>query len=436
MRIRGIRLIVTIFMAAIVLFIAAAGLIFRLNNFKIEFSVPTGETDTVEYGSEYLSPQVDAFVVGKIFYKKGKKIKIQRDGAVDTKTLGTYKLTWSAQGVGAENSGVRTVNVVDTTPPEILLQPYSKDFIYTNEEYIEPGYTATDAADGDLTSAVIVEGIDTSSPGDKEIVYTVTDKSGNSATVSRTITVKEKPKPKPVVVVSPPDAVPTTDPAVAPDAIPAPEVVTPAPANGGVIYLTFDDGPSIYTAQLLDVLAKYGVKATFFVTGRGDRSLITRAAAEGHSIGIHSLTHNYSQIYSSEDAFLADIDAMNEIIMQQTGSYTNILRFPGGSSNTISRKYCPGIMSRLANILTERGFVYFDWNVLSGDAGGTKNTGTVYTNVINGIRGKAHSVVLQHDTKSFSVNAVESIVVWGLNNGYTFAPLNAGSPTVHQRINN
>ena len=422
MKFRGRDLIAVICMASIALFVAVAGLVYRLNSFEVEFSVPTGETQTVEYGSEYLPPEIDAFLVGKIFYKSGKKIEVQRTGEVDTSKLGTYKLSWSASAAGAQNSGVLTVNVTDTTPPQITLAPYEKEYIYVGTPYEEPGYAAADLLDGDLTSAVNVSAVDTSSAGVKEIVYTVADSSGNSATASRTITVKEKPKPKPV-----PAPVPVPAPAV-PD--------TPFNANGAVIYLTFDDGPSGYTSSLLDILAKYGVKATFFVTGRGDRSLITRAANEGHSIAIHSLTHNYSQIYSSEEAFFADINAMNEIIMQQTGSYTNLLRFPGGSSNTVSRKYCPGIMSRLSVAVTERGFKYFDWNVVSGDAGGTTSTDKVYSNVINGIRGKSHAIVLQHDTKGFSVNAVERIIVWGLNNGYSFAPLTTDSPTDHQHINN
>lgn len=418
MRIRGKRLIVTVFMASVALFVAVAGLVFRLNGFEVVFNVPTGQTDTVEYGGEYTPPQVEAFLVGKIFYKSGKKIKVEQTGQVDTSQVGTYKLSWSASAVGAENHGVLTVNVTDTTPPVISLAPYEKEYIYVNANYEEPGYAAADAVDGDLTAAVSVSGVDTSSAGEKEIIYTVSDKNGNTATVSRTITVKEKPK---LVVTAP---------------APAPVTVSPAPANGGVIYLTFDDGPSAHTPALLDVLAKYGVKATFFVTGRGDRSIITRAASEGHSIGVHSLTHNYSVIYSSEEAFFADVDAMNEIIMQQTGSYSNILRFPGGASNTVSRRYCPGIMSRLTQAVTERGFTYFDWNVVSGDAGGTTSTEKVYSNVINGIRGKSYAIVLQHDTKGFSANAVEHIIVWGLNNGYTFAPLTAESPAVHQRVNN
>ena len=408
------RFVSVIVMAVIALVIAVGGLIFRLNKFEIKFSVPTGETDTVEWGSDYAAPKVKAYLVGKIFYKSGKEIKIEETGSADTSALGTYKLTWTASALGAENSGVRTVKVVDKTPPVITLTPSDKEFIYVGENYAEAGYAASDNVDGDITANVAVSEIDTSSEGEKEITYSVTDKSGNTVAVVRKVLVKKKNKP--VLSPLPPSSL--------------------APANGGVIYLTFDDGPGGYTSALLDILAKYNVKATFFVTGRGDRSLIARQAREGHSVGIHSLTHNYSQIYQSEEAFFADIDAMNQIIFEQTGAYSNILRFPGGSSNTVSRRCCEGIMTRLTAAVEERGFKYFDWNVVSGDAGGAKTAEKVYNNVINGIRGKAHSVVLQHDVKSFSVNAVERIIVWGLNNGYTFAPLTVDSPTVHQTVAN
>ena len=410
-----LKLIATICMATIIMIVAAAGLVFRLNKFVIEFSQPSGQTDTVEYGSEYSDLDVKAYLKGRIFCKDGKEIKIIKSGDVDTGTLGEYKIFWSASAVGAEGSGTRIVKVVDTTPPEISLVPYQKDYIYAGDKYEEPGYSATDAFDGDVTSKVKVSTADTSSPGEKEIVYTVSDSSGNEVTAVRKISVKERP------------ATSEATPGV---------IAGPSSANGGVIYLTFDDGPGSYTSQLLDILSKYNVKATFFVTGRGDRSLISREAREGHSVAIHSLTHNYEQIYSSEEAFFADIDAMNEIIKEQTGNYTNLLRFPGGASNTVSRKYCEGIMSRLTVAVEERGFKYFDWNVTSGDAGGAKTADKIYNNVINGVRGKAYSIVLQHDIKGFSVNAVERIIIWGLNNGYTFAPLTENSPTVHQHVNN
>ena len=204
-----------------------------------------------------------------------------------------------------------------------------------------------------------------------------------------------------------------------------------------VVYLTFDDGPGPYTSKLLDVLAEYNVKATFFVTAANPKyyDMIAREVNEGHSVGVHSYSHNYKTIYSSEEAFFNDFNAMEEIIYEQTGSYTQLCRFPGGSSNTVSN-FNPGIMSRLTEALTDMGYKYFDWNVSSGDAGETTKTDVVISNIESGCRGMKASVVLQHDIKDFSVNAVESVIIWGLQNGYTFRALDMSSPDAHHGVNN
>jgi hypothetical protein len=112
-----------------------------------------------------------------------------------------------------------------------------------------------------------------------------------------------------------------------------------------------------------------------------------------------------------------------------------MVRFPGGSSNTVS-SFNPGIMTRLAQALGEKGFYYFDWNVSSGDAGLVDTRDEVFNNVIQGIKGRSASVVLQHDSHWYSVQAVEKIIVWGLVNGYTFLPMNENSPGCHHRIRN
>jgi hypothetical protein len=111
-----------------------------------------------------------------------------------------------------------------------------------------------------------------------------------------------------------------------------------------------------------------------------------------------------------------------------------LTRFPGGSSNTISANYNKGIMTRLTKKLPELGYQYFDWNVDSNDAGGAKDADEVFKNVTEGVAKRQNSVVLQHDTKSFSIDAVERIIAWGLCNGYTFAPLNHDSPTSHHGV--
>ena len=210
------------------------------------------------------------------------------------------------------------------------------------------------------------------------------------------------------------------------------------PKSSGTIYLTFDDGPGAHTARLLDILKKYNVKVTFFVTGAGDDALIAREYNEGHAVGLHTFSHNYAYVYSSINNFFADLYKIQTRVKNITGHTSYLMRFPGGSSNTVSARYDGGtrIMSKLTREVENRGFVYFDWNITSGDAGGATNSTTVYQNVVNRIKEGGNSVVLQHDIKGFSVDAVERIIKWGLNNGYTFKKLDMDSPTAHHGVNN
>ena len=205
-----------------------------------------------------------------------------------------------------------------------------------------------------------------------------------------------------------------------------------------IIYLTFDDGPGPYTARLLDILDRHNAKATFFVTGnnRSYNYLIGRAAARGHAIGNHTYSHDYSYIYRSEANFWRDFDKTQAIIKEQTGYGTNLLRFPGGSSNQVSRSYSYGIMTRLAKQCSQRGYVYFDWNVSVEDAGGVTTSSGVYSNFVYGMGSKKVAVVLLHDVKYYTVDAVESILFWGERNGYVFLPLTTTSETAHHGIAN
>lgn len=203
-----------------------------------------------------------------------------------------------------------------------------------------------------------------------------------------------------------------------------------------VCYLTFDDGPGPYTEELLKILDKYDAKVTFFVVNGKYNDLIKKEYEAGHTVAIHSYCHTYKTIYSSTDAYYDDFYKMRDVIYKQTGVYTNLFRFPGGSSNKVSIKHCKGIMSQLVKTLPNDGFFYFDWNVSSGDAGETTSTDQVVSNVINGIKGKDAAIVLQHDIKKFSVDAVEEIIKWGLANGYTFKALDSNSPGFHHKVNN
>ena len=209
-------------------------------------------------------------------------------------------------------------------------------------------------------------------------------------------------------------------------------------ARGKVIYLTFDDGPSKHTEELLDILDRYQVKATFFVTNGYPEyaDCISEAARRGHSIGIHCYSHWYEKIYASEDAYLADMKKMDDIVFEQTGKRTKLMRFPGGSSNKVSKQYNRGIMTRLEIIIEGMGYHYFDWNVDSMDAVGTTETDQVAQNVISVLEKKNVAVVLQHDSHGYSVAAVEKIISWGLENGYVFLPLTEESPGFHHGIVN
>lgn len=464
----------TVAIAAGCILLALVGLAMVVS-IDLELTMAGEQEIALEYGQQYKEPGATA--------KSGnKELEVTVEGTVDVTKLGTYQITYSAQYLWLSETVQRTVHVVDTVAPVITLQTkpdhitlpgadyveegyaasdnYDGDItdkvttsfdkekgimVYTVKDssgnetrvervieytdpvppeitlvgdaqitiqagssYKEPGYTAKDNVDGDITGKVQVEGsVNANRAGTYTVTYTVTDSYGNTTKVTRTVTVKAASQP---------------------------DQVTP---GGKVIYLTFDDGPSKHTQTLLDVLAKYNVKATFFVvnTGYQMNKMLNAIVDAGHSIGMHSVTHDYDEIYASEDAFFKDLYGMQKIIKDATGVTTTLMRFPGGSSNMVS-KFNKGIMTRLTQAVTDQGFQYFDWNVSSGDAGGTKDTNQIIKNVTSGISGKKSAVVLQHDLYSYSVAAVEEIIQWGLANGYTFQGLTPNSPTCHHKVNN
>lgn len=202
-------------------------------------------------------------------------------------------------------------------------------------------------------------------------------------------------------------------------------------------YLTFDDGPGPYTSQLLDILKNHNAKVTFFVTHQYPeyQDMLKREAEEGHSIGVHSYTHDYKLIYSSEDQYWADFNNMENVIEQETGYRSELVRFPGGSSNTVSR-FNQGIMTRLTQQVEANGYTYVDWNVSSGDGGSKTTTESVISNGESQCSGKNTCVMLCHDVKQSTVNAIDTFLTWGEQNGYKFLALSPHSFPAHQHINN
>lgn len=447
------------------------------NKNYIEFNVQDQTKVEVEYGSNTQMKAVTAQGKGTIFNRKGTPVEVSVEGQVEYDKLGVYELCYFAKYKNTTSTTNVTVVVKDTKAPELYLvsdpthytSPVghyqeegfkaidnydgdisqrvvseerdgkviykvsdssgnetvkertiiykdviaptitlkgSKDMsLYVGGSYSEPGYLAKDECDGDITKNVIVKGsVDPNKVGIYTIVYRVSDTSGNTTEVKRTVRVKNI-----------------------------------IPASGDkVIYLTFDDGPSAYTPALLDVLDKYNVKATFFVTGAraSYRYLIGEAYRRGHTIAVHTYSHKYEQIYSSLDAYLADFQKIKNIVIEQTGEEPWLIRFPGGTSNTVSKKYCTGVMTAIVEEMTSRGYYYCDWNVSSEDAAGASTEQQIINNVINGCAKRKSAIVLQHDIKKNSVNAVDNIIEWGLANGYTFKAMDKDTSMVHSRLKN
>lgn len=305
---------------------------------------------------------------------------------------------------------VKDVIVEDDALPIIVLNGEKDVYVEKNVRYTELYATATDNCDGDLTDKIVVSGsVDTSKVGNYIITYAVSDENGNESKIERIVHVYERYK----------------------------QVY-----GTGTIYLTFDDGPGPYTEKLLNVLKKYNVKATFFVTdqnlSRGYDNMIKRAYDEGHTIALHTQTHDYSYLYSSVDNYFNDLNAISNKVERITGVKSNIIRFPGGSSNTVSKNYDNGIhiMSILTKMVTEKGYRYYDWNISSGDAGNTTDTATVAANVINSLGTRSTYVVLQHDVKKYSVEAVETIIQYGLSHGFKFDRITNNTPLIQHGVNN
>ena len=207
--------------------------------------------------------------------------------------------------------------------------------------------------------------------------------------------------------------------------------------SGHTIYLTFDDGPGPYTERLLDILKKNNVQATFFVTNvfSDYEHLLKREAEEGHAVGVHSYSHDYNKIYASTDAYWEDFTAMQKVILKQTGEDTKLMRFPGGSSNIVSEN-SPFIMTKLVHEAEEKGLSYFDWNVNSGDVGNGTSSAEVLENCKKGVESHTNAVILCHDVKEYTVNAMEEFITWAKENGYTFAALTPDSYGAHHEVLN
>ena len=319
------------------------------------------------------------------------RVKIEEDKIV-------YKVTDSS---GNTRTVTRKVYHKDIEKPSIMLNGAEQLYLFVGDNYSDPGVKATDNCDGDITAKVAIENkVNTGVPGDYEVIYRAKDTAGNESAITRKVKVSEK-------------------------------------AKGGVVYLTFDDGPQSGTTDvILDILKAKGVKATFFVTNKGPDSLIKREFDEGHTVALHTASHDYAIVYASDEAYFNDLNQVAGRVKRITGQDSKIIRFPGGSSNTVSRRYSVGIMSRVTQKALAQGYRYYDWNISSGDAGSTTDPNQVYANVVNNLRRDRANMVLMHDIKPYTRDALARIIDYCKSNGYPMDRITMATPMITQGVNN
>lgn len=404
----------------------------------------------------------------------GKTEQVRTEGSVDLTKPGDYAVTYRYKNY----SRTVTVRVRDTVPPELVLHPYTTDLAeeITTDKFVEKvsdasevsvsfeapekwdeakeyriaiaaedasgnrtvkettltrkkdetgptvsgaddieilqgkyidfgsGITVSDDMDPNPALEIDDKKADPNAPGTYYVVYTAKDRSGNVTEIQRKVTVEANPE-----------------------------------WEEKAVYLTFDDGPSENTGKILDILKEYNAKATFFVTGNNQEhdDMIKRAHDEGHSIGLHTYTHDYASVYASEEAYFDDLKKVSDLVETITGETSHLIRFPGGSSNTVSAKYTPGIMTALTGKVLEKGYQYFDWNCDSTDAEG--NNVPVEKIVKNASSADCmHINILMHDTdaKDTTVEALPQIIEHYRDMGYSFKALTTESYAPHHHINN
>ena len=343
----------------------------------------------VEVGTEFkANPKVTYFGIDISKY-------VKTTGNVNTSKVGEYNINYK-WGIKSKTT---TISVVDKTAPVIHLQGaktvYAKDS--RNLEGAEKGVTVTDNYDKDIK----VSRRDTNKISDTEyeFVYTAIDSSGNMSIAKRKIVIAT-----------------------------------------GVICLTFDDGPSSVTPEVLDVLKENNIKATFFILDYSEqsKSMIQRIIDEGHTLAIHGMSHDYSKIYASAEATLENFTSLQKKIKKDFNYDVKYVRFRGGASNTISRNYCEGVMTEAVKKVQEESLEYYDWNVDVDDAGSARTPSEIYNNFVDGILPGVENIVLMHDGEGHmpTAKALQEIINYAKENGYVFTAISENTTPAKHSVNN
>ncbi len=320
--------------------------------------------------------------------------KVEVTGEVNTDVPGVYELTYKWHWKEAKQN----ITVKDKIPPEIHLNEGNTVYLqnFDNLASKDPGVIVTDNYDKDLKAKRDINKI---SETEYEFVYTATDSSGNVTIQKRRMILAK-----------------------------------------GEVYLTFDDGPSDVTNEVLNVLKENNVKATFFINdySEEDKLTIQRIVDEGHTLGIHGMSHDYAEIYSSIDALMENFNSLHSKLLNDFGYDAKFIRFPGGASNTVSREYCDGIMTEAVEEVVQEGLVYYDWNVDVDDAGSARTSEKIYENFVDGIVPNRENVVLAHDGYGHNetVAALQKIIDYAKEEGYQFSAISEDTIPVQHNANN
>lgn len=373
----------------------------RLHVHVVDTIPPSVETKevTINIGDDFLIEDAIAYIEDAT----KTTIRLKNEEHFDqVETKNVILVIRDEGGNETEVSALIHVLEKDTTPPIITA---SNIILHVGDHFDPLSYaSAYDAQDGNVAVAIIVNDVDITTPGSYSITYLAKDKHENRA--EKTIEVQVEALP---------------------------------PVGNKVIYLTIDDGPSANTPAILDILDQYQVKATFFVTAQSPSYLgyIKDAYHRGHTIGLHTYSHNYASVYASDTAYFQDLQAISDVVYQQIGIHPDIIRFPGGSSNTISANYSSGIMRRLTKAVRSKGYQYFDWNASSGDGNSSMSSSALIQNGTS--YGTYDTIMLlthDHAGSQASVEALPSIISYYLQHGYTFKTVDKQTNGYHHGINN
>lgn len=333
------------------------------------------------------------------------KVKVTKQIENDKKQEGKYKVFITATDASGNSTKKETTlsRYNDTQAPTI--KKANKIVGIVGQKINKNDITVIDDYDPNPKVKIDDSKVDYDNEGTYAIKYTVTDRSENKRVLKRKVKLSLNDTDK----------------------------------YDKIVYLTFDDGPSDNTKKILKILKDNKVHATFFVTGtnQSKNNIIKKAYKQGNAIALHSYTHDYS-IYTNEKTYMDDLKKIQDMVKKVTGHKSMIVRFPGGSSNSISKNYCKGIMTKLTHDLEAKGYQYHDWNVDSTDASGNNVPASQLVENATKTNGLDVVTILCHDTdaKNTTVEALPKIIKYYKENGYTFLPITSTSYAAHHGVTN